>query len=87
MEKREDQDLLELQELALKHKSAKKHKSLEETRMIVKAHSLIKTSPIGCTIHIGKKHKNPILLDIDMTRFGIDPFKVCKIDEFYLRIS
>ena len=40
MEKNEDSDLLELQELALKHKSVKRHKSLEETRMIVKAHLL-----------------------------------------------
>ncbi|MCR5140506.1 MAG: helix-turn-helix domain-containing protein [Bacteroidaceae bacterium] len=40
MEKNEDSDLLELQELALKHKSFKRHKSLEETRMIVKAHLL-----------------------------------------------
>ena len=40
MEKSEDHDLLELQELALKHKSVKRHKSLEETRMIVKAHLL-----------------------------------------------
>jgi len=36
VEKREGQDLQELQELALHH-SAKKHKSLAETRMIVKA--------------------------------------------------
>jgi transposase-like protein len=40
MEKNEDSDLLELQELALKHKSVKRHKSLEEIRMIVKAHLL-----------------------------------------------
>ena len=40
MEKNEDSDLLELQELALKHKSVKRHKSLAETRMIVKAHLL-----------------------------------------------
>ena len=40
MEKNEDSDLLELQELALKHKTVKRHKSLEETRMIVKAHLL-----------------------------------------------
>ena len=40
MEKNEDSDLLELQELALKHKSVRRHKSLEEIRMIVKAHLL-----------------------------------------------
>ena len=40
MEKTEDSDLLELQELALKHKNVKKHKSLAEIRMIVKAHLL-----------------------------------------------
>jgi transposase-like protein len=38
MEKTEDLDLLELQELALRNKSYKKHKSLEEKCMIVKAH-------------------------------------------------
>ena len=40
MEKNEDLDLLELQELALKHKTSKKQKTLEEKRMIVKAHLL-----------------------------------------------
>ena len=40
MEKNEDSDLLELQELALKHKTVKSHKSLAEIRMIVKAHLL-----------------------------------------------
>ena len=40
MEKTEDSDLLELQELALKHKNVKKQKSLEEKQMIVKAHLL-----------------------------------------------
>ena len=40
MEKIEDSDLLELQELALKHKIVSRHKSLAETRMIVKAHLL-----------------------------------------------
>ena len=40
MEKNEDSDLLELQELALKHKNVKRHKSLVETRMIVEAHLL-----------------------------------------------
>ena len=40
MEKNEDLDLLELQELALKHKSVQRHKSLAEKRMIVKAHLL-----------------------------------------------
>ena len=38
MDKTKDLDLLELQELALKHKTIKRHKSLAETRMIVKAH-------------------------------------------------
>lgn len=36
MNKKEEQDLLELQELALKQKSVKRHKSLEEKSMIVK---------------------------------------------------
>ena len=40
MEKNEDLDLLELQELALKHKSVKNQKTLEEKQMIVKAHLL-----------------------------------------------
>ena len=40
MEKNEDSDLLELQELALKHRTGKKQKTLEEKRMIVKAHLL-----------------------------------------------
>ena len=40
MEKNEDLDLMELQELALKHKTSKKQKTLEEKRMIVKAHLL-----------------------------------------------
>ena len=40
MEKSEDLDLLELQELALSHKESKKQKTLEEKRMIVKAHLL-----------------------------------------------
>ena len=40
MEKNEDLDLLELQELALKHKTSKRQKTLEEKRMIVKAHML-----------------------------------------------
>ena len=38
MEKNEDLDLLELQELALKRKTVKRHKSLAEIRMIVKAY-------------------------------------------------
>ena len=38
MEKNEDLDLLELQELALNHKPVKRHKSLAEIRMIVKTH-------------------------------------------------
>ena len=38
MEKTEDLDLLELQELALNHKVSQKHKTLEEKRMIVKAY-------------------------------------------------
>ena len=40
MDKTEESDLLELQELALKHKYSKRHKSLEEKQMIVKAHLL-----------------------------------------------
>ena len=40
MEKNEDLELLELQELALKHKTSKRHKTLEEKQMIVKAHLL-----------------------------------------------
>ena len=40
MEKNEDSDLLELQELALRHKESKKQKTLEEKLMIVKAHLL-----------------------------------------------
>jgi transposase-like protein len=46
MEKNDDSDLLELQELALKHKSVQKHKSLDEKRMIVKAH-LLNNVPIS----------------------------------------
>ena len=38
MEKKGDLDLLELQELALKHKESKRQKTLEEKQMIVKAH-------------------------------------------------
>ena len=44
MEKREDQDLLELQELALSHKSFKRQKTLEEKQMIVRAHLLNRAS-------------------------------------------
>ena len=40
MDKTEESDLLELQELALKHKSSKRRKTLDEKRMIVKAHML-----------------------------------------------
>ena len=40
MEKNEDLELLELQELALKHKTAKRQKTLDEKSMIVKAHLL-----------------------------------------------
>ena len=40
MEKNEDLELLELQELALKHKTAKSQKTLDEKSMIVKAHLL-----------------------------------------------
>ena len=40
MDKTEELGLLELQELALRHKESKKHKSLEEKQMIVKAHLL-----------------------------------------------
>ena len=38
MEKTIDQELLELQELAKKHKRAPRRKTFEEKRMIVKAH-------------------------------------------------
>ena len=44
MEKREDQDLLELQELALTHKASKRQKTLEEKQMIVRAHLLNRAS-------------------------------------------
>ena len=44
MEKREDQDLLELQELALSHKASKRQKTLEEKQMIVRAHLLNRAS-------------------------------------------
>ena len=40
MDKTEESTLLELQELALKHKSSKRQKTLEEKQMIVKAHLL-----------------------------------------------
>ena len=40
MEKNEDLELLELQELALKHKTSKRQKTLDEKRMIVKAYLL-----------------------------------------------
>ena len=40
MDKTEESNLLELQELALNHKSFKCQKSLEEKQMIVKAHLL-----------------------------------------------
>ena len=40
MEITEDQDLLELQELALNKRLSRKHKSLSEARMIVKSHLL-----------------------------------------------
>ena len=40
MDKTEESELLELQELALKHKSTKRQKTLEEKQMIVKAHLL-----------------------------------------------
>ena len=44
MEKREDQDLLELQELALTHKASKRQKTLEEKQMIVRTHLLNRAS-------------------------------------------
>ena len=44
MEKREDQDLLELQEQALSHKAFKRQKTLEEKQMIVRAHLLNRAS-------------------------------------------
>ena len=40
MDKTEESNLLELQELALNHKISKRQKSLEEKQMIVKAHLL-----------------------------------------------
>ena len=40
MDKKEESDLLELQELALRNKRVKRHKTLDEKRMIVKAHLL-----------------------------------------------
>ena len=40
MEKTEDLDLLELQELASNHKVSKRQKTFDEKRMIVKAHLL-----------------------------------------------
>ena len=40
MDKKEDSNVLELQELALKHKNSKRQKTLEEKQMIVKAHLL-----------------------------------------------
>jgi hypothetical protein len=40
MDKKEESDLLELQELALRNKSVKRHKTLDEKCMIVKAHLL-----------------------------------------------
>ena len=40
MDKKEESELLELQDLALKHKSSKRQKTLEEKQMIVKAHLL-----------------------------------------------
>lgn len=40
MDKTEDFELLELQELALRHKKELPRKSLEEKRMIVRAHLL-----------------------------------------------
>ena len=38
MDKNEELDLLELQELALKHKTSKRQKTLQEKRMIVRAY-------------------------------------------------
>ena len=46
MKKNLDQDLLELQELALHHQSVKRQKTLEEKQMIVKAH-LVNHVPIS----------------------------------------
>ena len=40
MDKKEESELLELQELALKHKRFKRQKTLAEKQMIVKAHLL-----------------------------------------------
>ena len=40
MDKNEESNLLELQELALKHKNSNRHKTLKEKEMIVKAHLL-----------------------------------------------
>ena len=40
MDKKEESELLELQDFALKYKSSKRQKTLEEKQMIVKAHLL-----------------------------------------------
>ena len=56
MEKNEDSELLELQELALNHKVAKRQKTLEEKQMIVKAHLLnhVPISQLCVDFGIGK---------------------------------
>ena len=57
MENNEDLDLLELQELALRHKESKKQKSLDEKRMIVKAHLLnhVSISQLSADFHVNRK--------------------------------
>ena len=56
MEKNEDSDLLELQELALRHKESKKQKTLEEKLMIVKAHLLnhVPISQLSADFHVNR---------------------------------
>ena len=57
MEKNEDSDLLELQELALRHKESKKQKTLEEKLMIVKAHLLnhVSISQLSADFRVNRK--------------------------------
>ena len=56
MYKTEESNLLELQELALKHKNSKRQKTLEEKQMIVKAHLLnnVPISQLSKEFNIGK---------------------------------
>ena len=56
MYKTEESNLLELQDLALKHKNSKRQKTLEEKQMIVKAHLLnnVPISQLSKEFNIGK---------------------------------